>query len=317
MTSTVAIILINWNDYKHTSACLNSLAKLLYKSYKVYVVDNDSRDDSLQKLKNEFQKVAFIENDKNLGFTGGNNAGIRQAMADGCEHILLLNNDTIVEPNFLNYLVDQLDNDPSIGAVQPKIMFNKDRTLIWSAGGSFKPLFTLAPTIGHAKRDNTKYNTVSEMDWISCCAFMVRSDVLRKIGFEDEIFFYGCYDDVDLSFRVRKAGYKLYYCPQSVIYHDVMSAVLSDDRKDGNIKPFFHYLVTRNHWFFIRKHTRILYLPSSIIYQIGKLLSYGGVFLIKGRFLKLRAFIHGFLHGIIQPLVPERLNHLKFIQKYK
>ena len=196
-------------------------------------------------------------------------------------------------------------------------MYNSERDMIWSAGGRFNTFFTLAPTRGYREKDIGQYDTQTEMDWISCCAFLIRSEVLTKIGLEDEIFFYGCFDDVDLSLRVRKVGYKLFYYPQSVIYHDVMSAALSEGRTGGNIKPFFHYLVTRNHWFFIRKHTPLLYLPSSIVYQLIKFFAYSVNFVLRCRFVKFRAFMHGFIHGIVQPLESEKLKHEKYILKYR
>lgn len=317
MNPTVAIILLNWNDYRHTSECLRSLNKLQYKSTKLIVVDNASSDNSLQLLKEEFFDVNFLENNENLGFTGGNNVGIRFALELGCEYMMLLNNDTVVENDFLSKLLHSLMNDPSAGAAQPKILFNENRELIWSAGGIFKPLFSLAPTIGHQEIDKGQFESQEYMDWISCCAFLVKSDVIKEVGLEDEIFFYGCFDDVDLSLRVRDAGYNLLYNPKSVIYHDVMSAVKSEGRKDGNIKPFFHYLVTRNHWFFIRKHTKFIYLPTSFVYQLFKLVAYSSVFILRGRFLKLKAFVHGFFNGIIQPLDPNKLNHLEKIAKYR
>ena len=120
MNPSVGIILLNWNDYKHTSACLDSLEKLDYENYKSIVVDNNSRDDSLLQLIQTYPNVHFIQNNQNLGFTGGNNVGIRYALKKQFEHILLLNNDTIVEPDFLRILVNKLESDPKIGAVQPK-----------------------------------------------------------------------------------------------------------------------------------------------------------------------------------------------------
>lgn len=314
---SLAIVIINWNDFDQTAACLKSLKQLHYSNFEVIVVDNDSSDDSLERLQESFSWPFYVQNEENLGFTGGNNAGIDFAMQKDYELLLLLNNDTIVEPNFLGILVDTLVSNEEIGAVQPKILYNKERSRIWNAGGKFNPFFSLARTIGEGEIDKGQYDETRETEWITGCALLIRSEVIAKVGKESDIFFYGCYDDLEWSIRIKEGGYKLMYCPEAIIYHDVMSAALEVEGKKKSIKPFFHYLVNRNHWFFIRLHTKGLYRVTSYAYQLIKFLGYFAYFLVKGRFFKLKAFVHGFFNGIVQPMDPKRLNHLSYIQKYK
>ncbi len=314
---SVAIILINWNSFKYTNDCLNSLSEIDYENKRVIVVDNNSNDTSLRELKAIHQWVDYVENDDNLGFTGGNNEGIKYALDKGIDYLLLLNNDTLVESNFLSELIPFFQ-DPSIGAVQPKIFYEHDRQLIWNAGGRFNKVFMISPTIGLDKRDSEVYNNDMSVDWITGCAFLVRADVVEKIGLTSDVYFYGCYDDVDWSLRIKKAGYKLWYCPKSVVYHAVGMAMKSDEpSKEGVLKPFFHYLANRNHIFFVRRHVKPLFWFTAYAYQVVKFFGYSGYFLYKKRYRKLKAFIHGFFHGITKPMNPEALRHKYYINKYR
>lgn len=314
---SVAIILINWNSFKFTNDCLISLSKADYENKRVIVVDNDSQDNSLSELKSLHDWVDYVENNDNLGFTGGNNEGIKYALEKDFDYILLLNNDTIVEPDFLSELIPFFQ-DPVVGAVQPKILYEHDRDLLWNAGGTFHKIFTVSRTIGENKRDSEIYSIDREIDWITGCAFMVRADIIRKVGLTSDVYFYGCYDDVDWSIRIREAGYKLLYSPKSVIYHAVGMAMKSTSPNgEGVLKPFFHYLANRNHLFLIRRHAGPVFLVTSLFYQCFKFLGYCGYFILRRRFKKLQAFVHGFYHGLTKPLKPELLSHKYFMNKYK
>ena len=317
-TPTIGIIIINWNSFDLTHACLKSLEEIDYKAISVILVDNNSSDDSLERLSAAHPWIVTVENEKNLGFTGGNNSGIRKAFELDCDYILLLNNDTQVEPDFLNILVEKIESDPNIGAVQPKIYYEYDRNVIWNAGGKYNPLLTQPSTIGENKIDDGSYQVTKSTDWITGCAFLIRSSVVREVGLTSELYFYGCFDDVDYSMEILKKGYELFFCANSIIYHAVgMASKSENDNPEGVLKPFFHYLVARNRWFFIRRHAKCIYLIPTLIYQIYSFLGHVAYFTFKRRFKKLKAYLHGFLHGITKPLDESRLNHTTYIQMYK
>lgn len=315
--SRVAIIIINWNSFSYTNDCLNSLNEL-EDECDVVIVDNASTDDSLIMLREYHPDIHYVENEENLGFTGGNNQGMAYALERNFEFILLLNNDTFVEKNFLSVLVGVLDNNPGIGAVQPKIFYNHDRNLIWHAGGKYFPAFTHPRTLGNNKVDAPEFNVQKEVDWVTGCALLVKTEVVRKVGLLNDLFFYGGYDDVDWSLRIRKAGFKLFYCPKSIIYHVATVASKTDQPgKEGLLRPYFHYLINRNQIILMRLHTSLVFKFTSYLYQFLKFGAYSFYFLVRNRPRKLRAFVHGFFHGFTKPLVPESLKHKHYIQLYK
>ncbi|OEK02484.1 hypothetical protein BFP97_13560 [Roseivirga sp. 4D4] len=317
-TPTIGIIIINWNSFELTHDCLKSLENVHYRAISVILVDNDSSDNSLELLKTAHPWIVTVENTRNLGFTGGNNSGIRKALELGCDYVMLLNNDTKVEPDFLNILLAKIESDSSIGAVQPKIYYESDRNVIWNAGGKYNPLFTRPTPIGENKIDDGSYETTKPTDWITGCAFLIRSSVVKEVGLTSELYFYGCFDDVDYSMEIRKKGYQLYFCADSKVYHAVGMASKSEkENPEGVLKPFFHYLATRNNWFFIRRHVKSIYIIPTLIYQIYSFLGHIAYFTFKRRFRKLRAYLHGFFHGFTKPLDESKLNHISYIQLYK
>jgi len=302
MNPSVGIIIVNWNSYEVTSACLTSLRDCTYSSFEVIVVDNGSNDRSGDQLKQDYPEVTLLKNSENLGFTGGNNRGIEYALESQKELIMLLNNDTIVTPGFMDPLIDTLRTDSGIGAIQPKIMFNQERDIIWNAGSEYSKLWSLTKTKGIGEKDLGQFDKEGKIPWVTGCCFLVRSDVVREVGILDDRFFI-YYEDTDWSFRIAKAGYDLWYSPDSKIYHEVGK---SNDNRDsfgeGNLSPFSHYVTIRNHIFIIRKYTKGISLMTSYLYQIYKLGGYTLYFLFKKRFRKLSASWRGALHGMFEPL---------------
>ena len=313
----VAIIIINWNSFDYTNDCLQSLAEMEGDQAEVVLVDNCSSDDSLQRLKGLYPDLHYVENDDNLGFSEGNNTGIEYALEQDFEYLLLLNNDTFVAPDFLSEMLKVMDADTSVGAVQPKIYYNHDRNLIWSAGGRFSTAFTRSWTIGNNKQDKGGYDVQKEIDWITGCAFLVRSEIVREIGGLSNLFFYGCYDDVEWSLRIKEARHRLMYCPTSVVYHAVAASSSGAKGKEGVLKPFFHYMVNRNHIILLRLHTRPVFKLTSYLYQLIKCGGNTAYFILRNRPRKLKAALHGFYDGLTKPLDPNALRHKDYIQRYR
>lgn len=314
---SVAIIVINWNAYADTADCLNSLKQIDYKNFKVVLVDNFSSDNSAIKLKKEFTDIHLIQNNNNLGFTGGNNKGLEYALEQDFEYVLLLNNDTVVEHDFLSILVNSIQKEDSYAAVQPKIYFNDKRRLIWSAGGKYIPWLGLMKTRGFEALDNGQFNNEEDVDWLTGCTMLVKSEVIRKIGMLSEVYFL-YFEDMDWSFRMKKEGYVLKFCPAAKIYHK--ASVSSKEKFEGLkgvLKPFFHYFFTRNHLFFLRRNSKWYLWITSMMYQIYKLFSYSAYFILRGRFKKLSAFLSGFIDGLTKKLNPELLDDKAKIVKYK
>ena len=205
MQKKLAIILVNWNSFELTKDSLDSLQQTTYTNYDCIVVDNGSVDRSGHELKIQFPNIILIESEINKGFTGGNNLGIDYALQNGYDYIMMLNNDVAVESNFLEPLIARLDQNPSVGAVQPLIYFHHDRNLIWNAGSRYLSWIGVPLTLMYFRKDPLRKQSMQQkkIDWITGCAFMMRSEILKKTGtLKERYFIY--FEDVDLSFRIKK-----------------------------------------------------------------------------------------------------------------
>ncbi len=298
---SVGIVIINWNSFSHTNACLKSLRKVTYSNFRPFVVDNGSNDGSELQLSQHHGDFAnFIFNEKNLGFTGGNNVGIKEVLHQGFDYVMLLNNDTEVEPDFLTHLVDNIEGDSKIGAIQPKFYFLNNKARLWNAGGSFWPILGVTKTIGYNHLDHPKFNQSKEIGWITGCGFLVATKVVKEVGMLNDSFFI-YYEDVDWSFRIKDAGYILAYEPKSVVYHEAGMANKSKVKgKEGFVNPFVHYLRARNQVWLLRKYTPWYFIPTVIFYMIMRYFLFILYFLIRRRPKKLTFVLKGLKEGFFK-----------------
>jgi GT2 family glycosyltransferase len=181
----VSIIVLTWKSYEVTRDCLFSLRKLDYPAFEVVLVDNGSADDSAERLASEFTEIRLIKNERNLGFPGGNNVAIRDAMERKPGYLLLLNNDTVVAPNFLSELVNVAESDDRIGIVNPKILYFEPSDRIWFAGGFYRPWSSFGKVRGVNRRDVGKYNETREISFVTGCTFLIKTAVVHQFGLLD------------------------------------------------------------------------------------------------------------------------------------
>ena len=290
----IAIILVNWHGFSHTQKCVLSLQKVYATKLEIIVVDNGSGRDELRCLQT-LANITLIENEVNLGFTGGNNVGIAYAIKNGSDVIVLLNNDTEVEPDFLLPLVEQLKRKET-GAVQPKIMTMQRENTLWNVGGRFNSWLGLPRVIGEGVHDTGQYDQVRAIDWVTGCCLAARVDVFKEVGLLDKTYFLLC-EDVDWSLRVKKAGYQLMYEPKSKIHHFEGSTSRLKNSKEA-LSPFRLYFNVRNHLFLIKRYTNRLTRPFAMILYFTKVLGWSAYFLIRGRKEKLRYTILGIRDGV-------------------
>lgn len=320
MRPHVAIILLNWNGWKDTLECLESVFQINYHPFSVILVDNDSTDESLEKIREycsgnlnivnelksmkiinitsgsaqkpinikEFnekeinqeltlkksnrdnekdndnynennqkkgnnqkendQEIFIIKNDSNHGFAGGNNIGIK--FAQNClntDYILLLNNDTVVEKDFLDPLVEISEKDKNIGFVGPKTYFYHsypEKIIQITGGGGIDLKKARTFQRGYQEKDNGQYNDSVDLGYIGGSCVLVKKEVLQKVGLLDENFFM-YWEDTDWCYRGYKSGYKSVYQPESVIWH----------KHGASSKPCFElYYLSRNRVFFLKKN---------------------------------------------------------------
>ncbi|MFL2665781.1 MAG: glycosyltransferase family 2 protein [Flavobacteriaceae bacterium] len=289
LNKKIAIIIVNWKQYELTINCLLSLQKVEYKNWKVILVDNEYNFEKINKIKRDFNKVEVIESKENLGFVSANNIGIKYAIKNKFEYIMLLNNDTEVNKKFLAPLVNSFQNDNSLGAVQPLIMNYNNRAKVWNAGGYLNIFFGFPYT-------NKLNNKKRQIDWITGCCIVLKTKVINKVGLMDEHFF-AYYEDVDWSLRIKKLGYKLGIVESSVIFHHgTKSSNISNS--EGTLSPFVHYLNIRNHIYLVKKHSDKFNFIGVLLYQFFKILFYSVYFILRLRFSKLKMIYRGLNDGI-------------------
>ena len=300
----LAIVIINWNSFDLTSDTLVSLSSTSYKNYDIIVVDNFSTDNSAAQLEKDFPSIILLKSDENKGFTGGNNLGFDYAINEGYEYVMMLNNDVAVESDFLEPLVVKLDMDEKIGGVQPLIYFYHDRELIWNAGSRYNAIFGIPYILGYYRKDKGQLQRKKQksIDWITGCAFMIRTEVLKKVGvLKQDFFIY--YEDVDLSFRIKEAGYALAYEASSVVYHKTgMSHKSKEKLKEGYLNPKVHYLNARNRLFVLKEYTQKIAIPTVILYQIIYFFGISFYFIFRCRWQKLKAWNNGIKDGLFTTL---------------
>ena len=294
----IAVILVNWNSFDVTNDCILSLKKVQPDNFSIIVVDNGSADQSGTRLRDLHPEIILLESPVNTGFTGGNNIGFRYSLAHGYEYSIMLNNDTFVQPDFLNILCSYMDQHPDVGIVQPRIFYHHDRNLIWNGGSYFNRFLGYTYTKGEAKPSDEKYNFEKEVDWVTGCAFFVRNNIIEKTGLlAENMFIYS--EDVDLSFRIRKLGYRLMYLPSSVIYHiSGMSNTSRTKGEEGYVSPGAHYLNQRNRLWILKRYIPWYFAPSAIIFNFFYISLVIGYFALRKRFKKLRAVLRAVRDGI-------------------
>ena len=209
----VSIIILNYNAGQILLDCFESVIKTNYDNFEIIIVDNASKDKSHRKCKEKFERVRIIENEKNLGYCEGNNVGIRKANG---KFIVILNPDTIVEPNWLSELISAY-NKFGEGLYQPKHLSLSEKTVYMSAGNMLN-IFGFGYAREKGKKDKNQFNKIEEIGYASGTCLFTSSSVLKKVGlFDPFIFLY--HDDLDLGWRASQLGIKSYYIPKSIIYH--------------------------------------------------------------------------------------------------
>jgi GT2 family glycosyltransferase len=219
----VFVIIVNWNRREETLACLTSFCRVSYPNFRILVVDNASTDGSVQAVQSRYPQAAVLQLPQNLRYAGGNNAGLREFLQSADDYVLLLNNDTTVEPDFLDHLVSAAQSGEDIGLISPKILYHDKPDVIWFAGGILKPVWGYVRHYGLRRRDDGTFDLRKEVTFLTGCCLFIKRKVVEKIGFLDEGF-YLYSEDADYCLRARKAGFKLLYEPRARIYHKVSSS---------------------------------------------------------------------------------------------
>lgn len=272
----ILVTIINFNGQRDTLNCLESLEKVKVQGFEltVVVVDNASREDFQVEKKYENFELKIIRSEKNLGFAGGQNLGIKWGLENGMDYFVIVNNDVLVDENFIIELLATFKIHSDCGLVSPKIYFakghefHKDRykseelgKVIWYAGGKMDWKNVLASHRGVDEVDHGQFDKLEETDYASGCCEMIRREVFEKIGLFDEKYFL-YYEDNDLSQRAKRSKFGIYYQPKAILWHKNAGST------GGSGSQLQDYYITRNRLLFGFKYasakTKLALMKESI-----------------------------------------------------
>jgi len=276
---SVWIVVLALNNYEDTAECLESLRLLDYPSYSIVLVDNGSTDHTPELVRTQFPEVKVIENGQNLGVAAGYNVGIRYALDNGAEYVFIINNDTIVDPKILQYLVDAA-YEPGAGILMPVIYYYHDQQSVWSAGAKYR---SFPPAIVMEKRI---YERNTDIEYAISCGFLVKRHTFEQVGLFDESFHF-LWDDLEFSQRARSAGIRIIQVPNARMWHKV-------SRTTNPSSELFWQTHGESGVIFFRRHKNAFKLPSFVYLGYFALRE----FAIKRRWRSLSSFLRGVNNGL-------------------
>jgi GT2 family glycosyltransferase len=262
----VAVVVLAWNRLEETIECLASVAACGRPNTEIILVDNASKEPVGNRVREEFPDVHVIENERNLGYAGGNNVGLRYALSLDVDYVLVLNNDAIVAPDAIDEMVALAEADPEVGAVGARVMQYENRERVYGVVGKLVYMPTLIRLEGLHADNLDRFSATRDGDFIPGCSILIRRRVLRHVGFFDERFF-AYHEDVDWCTRAWVAGWRISYLPSAIVYH--RGAI---HYGASPVADYRYYFYGRNSVLYARKHAR----P----WQMAKLLVTAAIFLV-------------------------------------
>jgi GT2 family glycosyltransferase len=276
---SVGIVVVNYDGAAFIRPFADSLATVDYP-HRVVIVDNGSTDGSGDELQRLLPDAVLLRAPENLGTAGGNNIGVRYCLDEGLDRVLILNNDTVLTPDFLSKLIAFAD-ERTIAV--PKVLYRDDPRLISTHAGDFDWRFGLFRRTFHGKPDGPATNRPRDLQTASFCCALVPAAAFREVGLLDERFFM-YYEETDWLRHALAAGFRLRYDPEAVVYH-----MESASSGGGWMTPFKHYYATRNRLYLVRKNSQSrLWFALFTLYFLTTRLAYLARYAIKrdGRMAK-------------------------------
>lgn len=247
-----------------TAECLRSLLAMEGAEFSISVIDNGSSDASVEYLSGQFPGIRVLANGKNVGFAAGCNIGMRLALAEGAEFVLLVNNDTIVDRRLLAELLDVTAGKADVAVASPKIFYFEPADRLWWAGGTYSLWRGIPSHIGFRQKEGPQHQACCDIDWATGCVMLLRCEALAQTGLFDERMF-GNGEDLDLSLRLRQSGWRIRYAPRALVWHKEGA----DYRRNvgEHIRKF---TAVRNSLWIMHKHGTALqwitFIPQYLVY---------------------------------------------------
>lgn len=280
-----AIIILNFNSYKQTIECIESVKNITYPNFEIIVVDNNSKDDSLKHIKSSYPDVILLKSRDNLGYASGNNLGIKYALEKNIEYICILNNDAAVDRNFLEPIIKTLMDDKKAAAAGPSICYYGQDDVIQAMGGNIN-LYTGLPTMKFKgkKLSQVKEDMVS-VDYLGGACFVVKAEILKKFGLIPENYFL-FYEETEFFLNIKRQGYRLISIRDSKVYHKVSGTI-------SNYKGLSYFFLNRNRIIFVRRNARLyhkfIFFFYIILETFGRMILRGELSLFKYYYEGLKA----------------------------
>jgi GT2 family glycosyltransferase len=243
--SLIYIVILNTNRREDTLACLASLSESTYQNIRIIVLDNNSTDGSVEAIRADFPDVYIINLVENLGYAGNNNVGIEEALNQGADWVMVLNEDTILNSDCLAELIKVGNSDPQIGILGPIVYHHDEPNVIQSAGGLLGKNWE-SIHLGKNEVDWGQFAKPHLVEWISGCAILVRASAIKRAGMLDKDYFI-YWEETEWCIRIGRTGWKIVNVPQAKIWHKGV-------QRDYQPKPSFTYYGTRNHLLTLSKH---------------------------------------------------------------
>ncbi|MCH2103200.1 MAG: glycosyltransferase family 2 protein [Planctomycetes bacterium] len=240
-------VVTNWNGGARNLDCVESLLAEGLAPERIVFVDNGSRDGSLELVKEVYPHLCFVENEQNEGFARGASVGAERAMEAGCEAVFFVNNDVTLLKDCIEPLLAVFEEEPRVGLVGPRVLFHRERSRVWSAGGRVAWRANVLTLLGHGKDDSPEWELEREVDFVCGCALLVRRQVLEEVGgFGAEWFAY--FEDADLGLRARREGWSSRVVGRAACLHDASAST------GGGKSPRRKYMMGLNSVWFLRAH---------------------------------------------------------------
>ena len=251
----IGVVTVTYNSQDVIKPFLNSLFAQTYHNFVLYIIDNNSDDNTIRIIEDFSKPLVCIQNTTNKGVARANNQGIIRAIQDKCSHILLMNNDIEFEEKVIASLIN-IQQESNYSVVAPKILYFDRPKIIWYAGSYFSKIRSYLPLhIGFQKLDKGQHDIMSEVDYAPGCCLLISKEVFSDIGFMDERFFV-YFDDTDFCYRIKKdQRHNILYFPDVKIYHKVGSLTNKKENREGNKfrSNFFIEQNIKNHVYFLKK----------------------------------------------------------------
>lgn len=288
----VHIIILTWNNWEVTVACLESVTRLAYPDFEIVVVDNGSEDGTPDRIRENYPVVSLIENSRNLGFAAGCNVGLRYALQNESDYVFLLNNDTVVPPDLVDVLIAEAEALPRLGILAPMLRYGDNPEQLWFTGSRRHPLTLESVDFGPlGPRRHSQPDVRHPVDYIFGTAMLIPAAALREIGLFDEAFFM-YYEDMDLCLRMQAAHYNLYYTPAASLTHQVSAST-----EKHSAFRYFHK--ARSSVLFFRKHAGWVRAILIVIpYRTASTLRTLGRLALQKEWAALRAYVRGLVSGL-------------------